>query len=399
MIASNSNLVGLNVDQDYLGDLDHIINEGCMKPSRAGDTVSEFGLVSTYSLHNDAIPLLVSKEIPLSSMIHEIVWFLSGETSLKYLHEHNVHIWDAWAIDGDLPNIYQKQWFKWEDTKYASLEEIEKYVDKGYVKVGDAVIDDTPKFVMRKVYDQFERLITTLRTAPNDRRLIVSAWNVGDLDFMALPPCHRNLTFYTLPADNNYRMQLAGNNPRYLAGTAFAGYSHDQLLDLFDNEEDQAKFLADYNIPEYVISSQLDLRSSDRTLGYPWNIAQYAIFTHIVARMANMATDKMMVVATDAHVYLNHLQGEGEEGISPVEQHMNQWNGLVQDIENSGEYTVEIDGVKNPEGDEVVSHARLVLSDKVAKLGANKLSEITFDDIQITNYKALPKVKFPKASV
>lgn len=391
-------LQAIGVDQDYMIDLDHIVHNGCLKESRAGDTLSEFGMVSMYSLQQGRIPLLTCKDMPLKTMLHEFIWFMSGETKLDYLHEHNVHIWDAWATDNDLPNVYQKQWFKWEDTKYAHLEEVEKYVDKGYEQVGTADIDGIPKFVMRKVYNQFQRVIDELIANPESRRLHVNAWNVGDLDFMALPPCHRAVTFYTLKADTNYRFHLAVRDGLFKVHPAYSELSQEDMEREFTTEEAKFAVVELLNIPKYVISAQLDLRSSDRTLGYPFNIAHYAILTHIIGAMTNMYPDKLLVVSTDAHVYLNHLEDKADGSPSGFEQQTTQWNDLIERITGNSDAEASVDDI-TINGEVVVSHGHLVLSDKVATLKSDELHLLTFDDIKIEGYKALPKVVYPKASV
>ncbi|MEO8402208.1 MAG: thymidylate synthase [Gammaproteobacteria bacterium] len=212
--------------QQYLDFLRHIRDEGVLKKDRTGvGTRSVFAYQMRFDL-SKGFPLVTTKKLSLRSIMHELLWFLKGETNVRYLHENNVTIWDEWADQlGDLGPIYGKQWRAW------------------------ATSDN-------KTIDQLSEVIQQIRTNPDSRRLIVSAWNVGDLHKMKLPPCHLLFQFY-----------VANNK----------------------------------------LSCQLYQRSADSFLGVPFNIASYALLTHMVAQQCDLDVGEFIWTGGDCHLYLNHL--------------------------------------------------------------------------------------------
>lgn len=212
--------------RQYLDLLQQIIDRGSAKNDRTGTgTRSLFGYQMRFDLAA-GFPLLTTKKLHLRSIIHELLWFLRGETNVKSLQQHGVTIWDEWAdSDGELGPIYGYQWRSWPTP------------DGGHV-------------------DQIASLIEQIRTNPDSRRLIVSAWNVGQIPQMALPPCHALFQFYV--ADGR-------------------------------------------------LSCQLYQRSADVFLGVPFNIASYALLTMMVAQVTNLAPGEFVHTFGDAHLYLNHL--------------------------------------------------------------------------------------------
>ena len=219
----------------YLDLLQHVIDHGAEKSDRTGTgTLSVFGYQLRFDL-TQGFPLLTTKKVHLRSVVAELLWFLQGATNVKWLHEQGVTIWDEWADDsGELGPIYGYQWRSW----------------------------PTPD---ERHIDQIAAVISGLKTNPDSRRHLVSAWNVGDLDQMALPPCHTMFQFYVAPAP---------------AGSA-----------------DQRGRL----------SCQLYQRSADIFLGVPFNIASYALLTHLVAQVCDLAVGDFIHTLGDAHLYLNHL--------------------------------------------------------------------------------------------
>jgi len=219
----------------YLDLLQHVIDHGTEKSDRTGTgTLSVFGYQLRFDL-TQGFPLLTTKKVHLRSVVAELLWFLQGATNVKWLHEQGVTIWDEWADDsGELGPIYGYQWRSW----------------------------PTPD---ERHIDQIAAVISGLKTNPDSRRHLVSAWNVGDLDQMALPPCHTMFQFYVAPAP---------------AGSA-----------------DQRGRL----------SCQLYQRSADIFLGVPFNIASYALLTHLVAQVCDLAVGDFIHTLGDAHLYLNHL--------------------------------------------------------------------------------------------
>ena len=213
--------------QQYLDLLRHIKNNGTIKSDRTGTgTISTFGYQMRFDL-SQGFPLLTTKKLHLRSIIYELLWFLRGDTNIRYLHEHNVTIWDEWADqNGDLGHIYGYQWRSW----------------------------PTPD---GKHIDQISQIVDQIRKNPDSRRLIVSAWNVAEIDTMALPPCHTLFQFYV--ADNK-------------------------------------------------LSCQLYQRSADVFLGVPFNIASYALLTQMVAQVTGLEVGTFVHTLGDAHIYLNHTE-------------------------------------------------------------------------------------------
>jgi thymidylate synthase len=222
--------------QQYLQLLQHIIDTGNDKSDRTGTgTRSVFGYQMRFNLA-DGFPLVTTKKAHLKSIIYELLWFLQGDTNIKYLTDHNVSIWNEWAdANGDLGPVYGKQWRSWEG-------------------------------VDGKVVDQISDLIKQIKTNPDSRRMIVSAWNVAELPQMKLMPCHCLFQFYVAP-------------PNPLKG------------------EQKAR-----------LSCQLYQRSADVFLGVPFNIASYALLTMMIAQVCDLEPGDFVHSFGDAHLYNNHFE-------------------------------------------------------------------------------------------
>ena len=213
--------------RQYLDLLNRILREGTPKSDRTGTgTVSVFGHQMRFDLA-DGFPLLTTKKLHLKSIIHELLWFLAGDTNVRYLQDNGVRIWNEWADeDGDLGHNYGYQWRSWPD------------YDGGFI-------------------DQISEVVNTIRTNPDSRRIIVSAWNVADLGRMNLPPCHVLFQFYV--ADGR-------------------------------------------------LSLQLYQRSADSFLGVPFNIASYALLLQMMAQVTGLKPGEFIHTLGDAHIYNNHLE-------------------------------------------------------------------------------------------
>ena len=213
--------------RQYLDFLRHIRQHGALKDDRTGTgTLSVFGHQMRFDLA-DGFPLVTTKKLHLRSIIHELLWFLSGDTNVRYLREHGVSIWDEWADgDGNLGPVYGRQWRSWPTADGRNI-------------------------------DQLARVVEQLNSNPNSRRIIVSAWNVGELDEMALLPCHALFQFY-----------VAGGR----------------------------------------LSCQLYQRSADALLGVPFNIASYALLTHMLAQQCGLDPGEFIWTGGDCHLYLNHRE-------------------------------------------------------------------------------------------
>lgn len=207
--------------------LQHILDNGTKKEDRTGTgTISVFGYQMRFDL-NEGFPCLTTKKLHLRSIIHELLWFLKGDTNIQYLKENNVSIWDEWADeDGNLGPVYGSQWRSWPATDGRHIDQITQVLDQ-------------------------------LKNNPDSRRIIVSAWNVGEIDKMALPPCHAFFQFY---------------------------------------------------VADGKLSCQLYQRSADTFLGVPFNIASYALLTMMMAQVCGLKPGDFVHTLGDAHLYSNHLE-------------------------------------------------------------------------------------------
>jgi len=212
--------------KQYLDLMQHVLDTGAQKHDRTGTgTISVFGYQMRFNLQ-EGFPMVTTKKLHLKSIIHELIWFLSGETNIKYLKDNNVKIWDEWADDdGNLGPVYGSQWRSWPTP------------DGGHI-------------------DQISKIIDTIKNNPDSRRIIVSAWNVAEIDDMALPPCHAFFQFY---------------------------------------------------VAEGKLSCQLYQRSADIFLGVPFNIASYALLTMMVAQVCGLQYGDFIHTLGDAHLYNNHI--------------------------------------------------------------------------------------------
>ncbi|WP_421379044.1 thymidylate synthase [Bacillus salacetis] len=213
--------------KQYLELCKHVLKNGTEKGDRTGTgTISTFGYQMRFDL-SEGFPMLTTKKLHLKSIVHELLWFLNGDTNVKYLQENGVRIWNEWADEtGDLGPVYGKQWRSWEGAG------------------GETI-------------DQISELIENIKKNPDSRRLIVNAWNVGEIDKMALPPCHCLFQFY---------------------------------------------------VADGKLSCQLYQRSADVFLGVPFNIASYALLTMMIANVCDLEPGEFVHTFGDVHIYQNHLE-------------------------------------------------------------------------------------------
>lgn len=207
--------------------MQHVLDHGAQKHDRTGTgTISVFGYQMRFNLQ-EGFPMVTTKKLHLKSIIHELIWFLSGDTNIKYLKDNNVKIWDEWADEqGNLGPVYGSQWRSWPTPNGGQI-------------------------------DQISQIINTIKTNPDSRRIIVSAWNVAEIEHMALPPCHAFFQFY---------------------------------------------------VADGKLSCQLYQRSADIFLGVPFNIASYALLTMMVAQVCNLECGDFIHTLGDAHLYNNHIE-------------------------------------------------------------------------------------------
>lgn len=258
-------------DRQYLELVRTVLDKGVYKPNRTGvGTLSIFGHQMKFDLRDQTIPMLTTKKMFTRGIIHEILWYLQGADNIKYLKDNNVTIWDEWAReDGGLGPVYGFQWRKWPTA------------------TGDI--------------DQIARLVDKLKNNPNDRRMIVSAWNVGQLEEMALPPCHYVFQCYARPLTTMERVYEAG---RLYHSSEIIENTNDTTVD---------GWLDEVNIPKYELSLLLNQRSCDVGLGVPFNIVQYSILTRMLAHVANMTPGDFIWNGGDVHVYENHVAALEEQ--------------------------------------------------------------------------------------
>jgi thymidylate synthase len=256
--------------QQYLRLLRHVLEHGHTKTDRTGTgTRSVFGAQERFDLRA-GFPLLTTKKLHTRSIIHELLWFLRGDRNVRYLQQNKVTIWDEWADEttGDLGPVYGKQWRNWTKRsvpKKTGEEDHPTLFDLGEIGDSQGVEPMGPRVRDRigsHGIDQIGKVIAEIKKNPDSRRLIVSAWNVADIDSMALPPCHALFQFYVVDG---------------------------------------------------ALSCQLYQRSADLFLGVPFNIASYALLTHMVAQVCGLGVGDFVHTFGDLHLYTNHLDQTNEQ--------------------------------------------------------------------------------------
>jgi thymidylate synthase len=308
----------MNIEHDYLRLLKDILDNGVQKQDRTGTgTISVFGRQIRHKM-SEGFPLLTTKKMPFKTIATELIWFLRGDTNIKYLVENNCHIWDgdaykafekwyehmskttpfevprkltqeelakAICLDewhakefGDLGPIYGKQWRSWEN-------------HDGCIENGDLVPNTS--------IDQIANLINDLKTNPDSRRLMVNAWNVGEIDQMTLPPCHYGFQVYTRELSEKERIILAGYDYENRGGIGW-----NMIKETVD---------MDNTIPRRAISLMWNQRSVDTFLGLPFNIASYGLLLTILAKEVNMVPDELIGNLGDVHLYSNHINQAKEQ--------------------------------------------------------------------------------------
>ena len=249
--------------QQYLDLLSHVMDTGIDRMDRTGTgTRGVFGYQMRFNL-SDGFPMVTTKKLHLKSIVHELIWFLAGDTNIGYLKDNKVRIWDEWADEnGDLGPVYGKQWRRWE-------------TEDG------------------RVIDQVSNVIEAIKTNPYSRRHIVSAWNPADVDEMALPPCHCLFQFHVAPGENG----------------------------------------------RGKLSCQLYQRSADIFLGVPFNIASYALLTHMMAQVCDLEVGDFVHSFGDAHIYSNHFEQVREQLTRSPKSLPTLW--LNPDIKSVFDFTYE----------------------------------------------------------
>lgn len=284
-------------DEEYIDLVNYVLDNGTEKPNRTGtNTIGVFGYQMKFDLRDHSIPLLTTKKMHSKSIIHELLWFLKGDTNIKYLNDNGVTIWDEWAdSNGNLGPIYGSQWRKWPTHTFVQghafgYEWVPDGCGLGYV-------------------DQIAQVIQKLKTNPLDRRLLVSAWNVGEINEMMLPPCHYSFQLYARPLIVNERLTVATQK-----------YNPNDIFEMCEETDKSIPAILDqYKIPSYELSLLVNQRSCDVFLGVPFNIAQYGILLHMFCEVVKMAPGELIWNGGDVHIYTNHiLQCQEQVSRSPV---------------------------------------------------------------------------------
>jgi thymidylate synthase len=317
------------LDKQYTDLLQDIIGNGIIKQDRTGTgTISVFGRQIRHKM-SEGFPLLTTKKMPFKTMVTELLWFLRGDTNIKFLVDNDCHIWDGDAYKnyvykqpylpiagnsvgklgsyknpilskeefinkiknddefaktwGELGPIYGKQWRNWEN-------------QDGCIENGDLVPNTS--------IDQIQNLINDLKTNPDSRRLMVNAWNVGELDQMVLPPCHYGFQVYTRELSFAERVVWIKNNSSTQQIT---------LPQYIDDKFSLDEFFKPYGVPTRAISLMWNQRSVDTFLGLPFNIASYGLLLEIIAREVNMVPDELIGNLGDVHLYSNHIEQAKEQ--------------------------------------------------------------------------------------
>jgi thymidylate synthase len=341
-----------NVDKQYLKFLKYILDNGVVKSDRTGTgTISVFDYTMKFDM-SEGFPLLTSKKMYVRGIFQELIWFLKGDTNIKYLVDNDVHIWNGDAIKnyekhngeinwgpfitkeevfvdmikndrkfaekwGELGPVYGKQWRNWSVSS--------EYSDGVYYSKDQNI-------------DQIANLIKDLKTNPDSRRLMVSAWNVGELDQMVLPPCHYGFQCYTQVMNKEERIKyFCDSLEKHIS------YGEDFTMDRLD----------ELNVPKRKISLKWTQRSCDVPLGIPYNIASYGLLLHLLSRETNMVPNELIFSGGDCHIYLN-----------------------------------QVDGVEEQLRNKTFSLPKL-------KLTNTSIDELKYEDIQVVDYKSSPTVKFP----
>lgn len=293
--------------KQYLDLLRDVRENGNVKADRTGTgTLSVFGRQMRFNLQ-EGFPLVTTKKCHVRSIIHELLWFLMGDTNIQYLKDNNVSIWDEWANEnGDLGPVYGKQWRTWTDLRLAPWAEHEKLLARGFEDRHQMEAWDKENgcalWGASREIDQISTVLNQLKNDPDNRRIIVSAWNVADLDDMALAPCHAFFQFYTRELTVDERLNwMEINTPETFNSALFTNkiIGNDTLM--------QAELDA-RGIPARLLSCQLYQRSADMFLGVPFNIASYALLIHMFAQQANMVAGDFVWTGGDTHLYSNHLE-------------------------------------------------------------------------------------------
>lgn len=344
-----------NVDKQYLDLIKDILENGVEKETRAGRVKSVFGRMMRFNL-KEGLPLLTTKKVFTKGVIHELLWFLSGNTNIKYLVDNNVNIWtdDAYRYYKQLVDSHNKKEKIYSAMKPNIVDVVSKEDFVENIKNGTEIVLSYHKYTFgdlgpvyghqwrhfgRSNTDQIQTIIDTLKTNPDDRRMLCIAFNPDVLDKVALPPCHTMMQFYT----------------REL--TLFERFDWLCKHSDFKYDEITKDILEENNVPKRELSCMWSQRSVDVGLGYPFNLLSYSVLTHMIAEICNMEVGDIICSLGDCHIYLNQTEGINEQ--------------LSRDP-----YKYEL--------------PKLKFTRKI-----ENIDDFKFEDIIIENYQSYDKIKLP----
>lgn len=366
-----------NLDKQYLDLAKDILKNGVKKTTRNGDVISVFGRTIRHKM-SEGFPLLTTKKMYFKGVVTELLWFLKGGTNIKYLVDNNCHIWD-----GDCYKKYEQEWLKenppfggpYTEKMLSKEEFIDKIKtdDKFALKWGELgpiygsqwrkwegfheAFGESNRFIKNtNDIDQIENLINELKTNPDSRRMIVSAWNVAELSEMVLPPCHYSFQVYTRELSLEERYELSIQDKYKNKFVDEIDRSEWIAFPRVYSEKQQLQRLQELNVPERAISLMFNMRSTDIGLGLPFNLASYGLLLLFIANHVNMVPDDLIYNGGDVHIYSNHVESIKEQ-LSRIP------------------YKLPV----------------VTLSDKIL----NDISEYTLNDITLSNYQNHPTIKLP----
>lgn len=331
-----------NVDEPYLNLIKKILTDGQTKQTRAGETLSIFGEALSFDMR-EGLPILTTKKVYSKGCIHELLWFLQGNTNIKYLMDNNTHIWDddayRYYIHTFNDNI-TKQEFLYNVLDQKTKEYINNSGEKSTYTFGDLGPIYGKQWTNWNGINQIDDLIYKLKTNPHDRRLMISAWNVGELNNMALPPCHYLSQWYVTDMTPDERvneyLRIIGETTKYNI---------------------TQEYLDSINFPKQFISLMWMQRSVDTCLGLPYDLLSYSIFLSLIAQCVNMIPLHVKCCLGDTHIYKNQIQG-----------------AYKQISRNPYKYNLP----------------KLVLNKNI-----KNIYDFTIDDIKIENYNSYSAIKYP----
>jgi thymidylate synthase len=416
------------LDLDYQNLLKDILENGIKKETRNGGTISVFGRQIRHKM-SDGFPLLTTKKMYMKGIITELLWFLRGDTNIKYLVDNGCHIWDGDCYQsyvknrkhsirtegdrseiaiqslekqlilsqqefinkiktddefaktwGDLGPIYGKQWRKWDSNK--NLKVLGNGYTQPFILGWELKKDDYGNTIDdRQQIDQIQNLINDLKRNPDSRRLMVNAWNVGELDSMTLPPCHYGFQVYTRELSEGER------------GLLLQPYGLDPLT-----KEGRDRLWGENNLPTRAISLMWNQRSCDLFLGIPFNIASYGLLLEIIAKEVNMIPDELIGNLGDTHLYLNHIEQAKEQiGREMTNEERNEWclinqcGGNIRDCKTDWK-DFELDQQNVPK------RTREPFPLPTLRISSGPLDDIAHHEIMdfdILNYQSHPSIKAP----